>query len=122
MWRRCSILFSMVHRARNEKITTSSCQVRAVEKSRIINRIMEFSILWLSNNRLHTSVRLIEAKIPQPRKVDPIHCLRLLLEVSSNTRYPELLACRESLKGGAARQILTSFTLVTMQTSKRNSM
>src|SRR5260370_7987459 len=84
-------------------------------------RITNLLILLSSSNRLHTSVRLIEATIPQPRNVDPIHCLRLLLEVSSNSRYAGLLTCRESLKGGAARQTLTSFTLVTMQPRKRNS-
>jgi len=88
----------------------------------MMNRIKALPILLSSSNRLHTSVRVIEAKIPQPRNVDPIHCLRLLLEVSSNSRYAGLLACRESLKGGAARQILTSFTLVTIQARKRNSM
>jgi hypothetical protein len=118
----CSILFSMCHRARNKKSATSSAMVRVVEKSGMMNRSKELPILLSSSNRLHASVRVIEAKIPQARNVDPNHCLRLLLEDSSNSRYAGLHACRGSLKGGAARQILTSFTLVTIQVRNMNNM
>lgn len=116
-----SIRLRMCHRSKKRNSAVSKAIVSTVENPSMAKRISKRLLALSLSKRLEKSLRPTEARIPQPRKVHVVQCLRLLDVTSSMWTYAGFFSCLSNLNGGAARQSLTNFAVAERQAANRNS-